>query len=50
MIKMKFIKIIIAILVIGGAFVFLDKEYKGAVNDCMAAGNTKTYCEYHAAN
>ncbi len=45
---MKFVKIIIAILVVGGAIVFLNKENEAAVNSCIAAGNTKTYCEYHA--
>lgn len=45
---MKIFNIIIAILVIGGAIFFLNKENEKAVNDCMAAGNTKTYCEYHA--
>jgi hypothetical protein len=46
---MKIFNIIIAILLIGGAFVFLDKEYESSVNSCIAAGNTRAYCEYHAA-
>lgn len=45
---MKTFNIIIAILVIVAAIVFLNKENERAINSCMAAGNTKTYCEYHA--
>jgi hypothetical protein len=45
---MKLVNIIIAILVLGGAFFLLTKENESAINSCIAAGNTKTYCEYHA--
>lgn len=45
---MKLVKIIITLLVIGGAIVFLNKENESAINSCIAAGNSKTYCEYHA--
>lgn len=44
---MKLVNIIIAILVVGGAIVFLNKESEASINSCIEAGNTRAYCEYH---
>lgn len=43
-------KILIVILTIGviiGCYVLLDKNYKKAIESCMNAGNSHSYCEYH---
>ena len=45
-------KILITILTIGvfvGCYVLLDKSYEKSIESCMEAGNSKTYCEYHAS-
>lgn len=38
----------IAILMIVGMFKLLDMEKQRAVNSCMNAGHSYSYCEYHA--
>lgn len=38
----------IAILTIVGMIKLLDMEKQSAINSCINAGHSKTYCEYHA--
>lgn len=45
---MKLIKIGVMLLIIGGTLFLLNKESEKAVSSCIAAGNSQTYCEYHA--
>ena len=37
-----------AILMIAGMIKLLDMEKQSAVNSCINAGHSQTYCEYHA--
>ena len=38
----------IVILMIAGMIKLLDIEKESAINSCMNAGHSQTYCEYHA--
>ena len=38
----------IALIAIGGLIKLLDMEKQNAINSCMNAGHSQTYCEYHA--
>lgn len=38
----------IALLVMGGLIRLLDIENQNAINNCINAGHSQTYCEYHA--
>lgn len=40
--------ILVSILIIAFLFKLLEIENKKAINDCMNAGHSQTYCEYHA--
>lgn len=37
----------VVILIIVGLINLLDKQYKNAINDCVNAGHSKSYCENH---
>jgi hypothetical protein len=44
-------KMLIVILTIGvlfGCYKLLNKNYEKAIESCVNAGNSQTYCEYHA--
>lgn len=44
----KILTVILTIGVLFGCYVLLDKNYEKAVESCMNAGNSQSYCEYHA--
>lgn len=43
----KILTVVVTILILVLAFNFLDKVTNDAINDCVNAGHSKTYCEYH---
>lgn len=43
----KMITVGVIILIIVGMINLLDKQYKNAINDCVNAGHSQSYCEYH---
>lgn len=43
----KILMVVVTILILVLAFNFLDKVTNDAINDCVNAGHTKSYCEKH---